>query len=264
MPERGEKLSNERYPFIAVVGPVGVGKSTFTELIATGIGITQFQEPYRENPYLKDFYLRSPADFSFDTQMFFLANKGLQVRKIEGLAKAGPVIQDPGIDVDFMIASAQHDMHWMTHTQFDTYKSAFVNVFADSLVPDIYIALKAKPDTVIKRIKGRGREMELAMHEKYPEYFSMLARKFDKWLSHKRKQRGNWIVEIDTDRFDFTGGDDIKESVVKEAINWTNYLLTNPNQRNTIGSDGAKLIIPRSFRITRHFVDPVPGANINY
>jgi deoxyguanosine kinase len=268
MPERDdndrEETLPQRYPFIAVVGPVGIGKTTFTELVTDGADITKLQEPYQENPYLKDFYTKNPADYSFDCQMFFLANDGVQATKISGLSKSCPVIRDAGGEMNLMIATTQWKMDWMTDEEYETYVSSYNNVFKDKLNPDVYIALKAKESTVIERIKNRKREMELTMNEKYPEYFPTIVREFNIWLAAKQKESGNKIVVVDTDEFNFTHGNDKKEMAVTEVKNWLSYFISNPHQRNGVGSDGARLIMPSSFRTTPHFIDRVPGAKINY
>lgn len=265
MPERNadakEKLS-QRYPFIAVVGPVGIGKTTFTELLTGRIDITQLQEPYKENPYLHDFYTKNPADHSFDCQMFFLANKGVQTKKIRELTKNTPVVQDPGVEVDFMIAETQWKMGWMSDEEHLAYVSAFNIVFKDSLNPDVYIALKAKEDTVIERIIKRGREMELTMYKKYPDYFPSLVREFNIWLETKQKSKDNKIFVMDTESFDFSQGEKEKAEIVKEAVNRSGYFIAAPTQRNMVGSDGAKLIMPNSFRTTPYLVDRVLGGGL--
>ena len=261
--KEGENLP-QRYPFIAIVGPVGIGKTTFTDLVVKDTGITQFQEPYQENPYLKDFYTKDPVDYSFNSQMFFLANKGLQTGKIWELAKENPVVQDPGKEVDLMIATVQWKMGWMTDEQHEAYVSTFNKVFEGSLNPDVYIALKAKESTVIERIKKREREMELTMLAKYPEYFPMIAREFEGWLKQKRKDRDSWVTVIDSDKFDFAPDGVHKEEVVTEIKNWLSYFMTNPCQRNGVGSDGTKLIVPGSFKVIPHFIDRIPGAKLSY
>ena len=257
-PGAKEKLS-QRYPFIAVVGPVGIGKTTFTELLVEATGITQFQEPYEENPYLQDFYTGDPTEHSFDSQMFFLANKGVQVKRIKNLSATGPVIQDPGIAVDYLIAQTQWKMGWMNDTEHATYGSAFSKVFRDCLKPDVYIALKASENTVIKRIVERGREMELTMLSKYPEYFPKLAWEFEKWITNKQQDPRASVIVIDAEKFDFAKDEKGKKEVLREVINWSYYYLTASSQRNLVGSDGAKLILPDSFRIAPHMRDRVPG-----
>jgi deoxyguanosine kinase len=265
MTERDEKEKlSQRYPFIAVVGPVGIGKTTFTELLINGTGITQFQEPYKENPYLYNFYTKDPADFSFDSQMFFLANNGVQIKNISKLSKVGPVLEDAGREMNFIIATVQQKMGWMTDTEYGAYVATHNSVYSDALKPDIYIALKANENTVIERIIGRDREMELIMMKNYPEYFPTLVWEFDNWLEKKRRDCESCVAVIDTDKFDYAKNHDGKEAVVTEAKNWLRYYISHPHQRNGTGTDGAKLIMPSSFRTALHFIDRVPGAKRIY
>jgi len=259
MPEKEQEKLPQRYPFIAVVGPVGIGKTKFTELAVEETGITQFQEPYPENPYLEDFYNDPDKNSnSFNSQMFFLANKGLQIKKINELARTEPVIQDPGKEVDLIIANVQWKMGWMTDDEHMAYMSTYSEVYKNALKPDVYVALEASENTVIERIVKRGRAMELTMLEKCPDYFPALLWEFNRWLKEKLEEDKSWVTVIDTDKFDFARDSSLEEEIAIEAKNWIDYYLTNANQRNYIGSDGAKLIIPGSLRIIPHYVDYVP------
>ncbi len=258
-----------RYPFIAVVGPVGVGKTTFTELLTNGTGATKLQEPYLDNPYLKYFYTKDPIDFSFDSQMFFLANDGLSARRIPEFSKRGPVFKDAGREMNSIIERVQWKMGWIKDDDHERYISAGNNAYKDCLKPDVHIALKAKEETVIRRIlergaKEKGREMELAMHKKYPKYFPTLVTEFNSWLEEKQRDCNSCVTVIDTDKFDFARDGSQMEEVVTEAKNWLSYYISNPNQRNQVGSDGAKLIMPDSFTTRPHIIDRVPGVKIDY
>ena len=41
---------------IGVTGPIGVGKTTFTEVVAKRFGFDEIYESVIDNPYLEDFY----------------------------------------------------------------------------------------------------------------------------------------------------------------------------------------------------------------
>lgn len=265
MPEidRREKVT-QRYPFIAVVGPVGIGKTTFTELVADGVSITQLQEPYKENPYLNNFYTKNPVDYSFDCQMFFMSKDGVQTKKIPQMLKNGPILRDAGGEMNYLIERVQWKMGWMTDEEHGAYVSSYNNVFKDALNPDVYIALKASENTVIERIIKRGWEMELTFMEKHPDYFLALVWEFDIWLEKKLKDRNNCVAVIDTNSFDFTLGGEEKNNIVREVVNRSGYFLAAPTQRNMVGSDGARLIVPNTFMPRPNLNDRVPGATKSY
>jgi len=51
-------------PFVGLAGNIGVGKTTFTELIAEKLGWIPYYESVADNPYLIDFY-RDMSRWSF-------------------------------------------------------------------------------------------------------------------------------------------------------------------------------------------------------
>ena len=268
MSERNKDENKEnlphRYPYIALFGPVGIGKTTFSEIFANATEITLLQEHYPENPYLKDFYTKDPADYSFDSQVFFLANKGVQVKKIPELTKEAPVILDPGHETDFVIATVQYKMGWMTDEQYSLYRSVFNNVYKDALNPDAYIALTGSEEKVVENILKRGREMELTMHKRFPDYFPMIAREFNMLLSGGLGLVASHVVKIDANKFDILGSEVGRTEVIEETKRWLGYQISSPTQRGMVGSDGNRLIIPDSFKVAPKIIDKVPGRRMLY
>ncbi|MCX6704659.1 MAG: deoxynucleoside kinase [Candidatus Woesebacteria bacterium] len=261
-----EKLP-QRYPFIEVDGPPGIGKTTFTNLIAKSMGIGEFQEQYEENPYLENFYTSDDAEkykYSFDCQMFFLATDAVQIRKAPILAELKPVVLDAGRNMNSIIEKVQWMKHWIPDDLHKVYLSADKNAYESSLRPDIHLAMWGDENEIIKRIMERGRKMELLMHTQHSDYFPIIIGEYDKWLERKMKETGNHIHIIDIKEYDFIESDKGKEAAITEVKNWLTYMISNPNQRNGVGSDGARLIMPSSFRTTPHIVDRVPGEKTYY
>lgn len=261
-----EKLQS-RHPFIEVDGPPGIGKTTFTQLIAKSMGIGMFQEQFEENPYLKDFYtsddIKKP-DYSFDCQMFFLATDAVQIRKAPILAEIKPVVSDAGRHMNSIIEKVQWMMHWIPDDLHKVYLSADKNAYEGSIEPDIHLAMRGDEDEIIKRIMERGRKMELLMHTQHPDYFPLIIKEYEKWLERKIKEPGSHVHIIDINEFDLIESEKGKEDAITDTKNWLMYYLSNANQRNGVGSDGAKLILPNSFRNTPHFIDRTPGAKKYY
>jgi len=65
-------------PFVGIAGNIGVGKTTFTEIVGKHFGWKEFYESVADNPYLDDFY-RDMHRWSFNLQIYFLTID-LQVR----------------------------------------------------------------------------------------------------------------------------------------------------------------------------------------
>src|SRR5690625_3001458 len=82
-------------PFIAIEGPIGVGKTSLAKKIATHFGFELLTEIVEENPFLGKFY-DNIEEWSFQTEMFFLCNRYKQLEDIEKdyLQKKKPVVSD--------------------------------------------------------------------------------------------------------------------------------------------------------------------------
>ena len=65
----GEVIMNK--PFIAIEGPIGVGKSSLAHRLSKTFGFYEEKEIVDENPFLSDFY-DDIEKWSFQTEMFFL------------------------------------------------------------------------------------------------------------------------------------------------------------------------------------------------
>nr|MCS5620535.1 deoxynucleoside kinase [Nitrospinaceae bacterium] len=60
--------------YLAVEGPIGVGKTSLVKLLGKKLGAKMVLEEYENNPFLEDFY-NDPERFAFQTQLFFLMNR---------------------------------------------------------------------------------------------------------------------------------------------------------------------------------------------
>ena len=71
-------------PYIAIEGPIGVGKSSLAHRLSQSLDYHEAQEIVDENPFLSDFY-DDISKWSFQTEMFFLCNRYKQVQDLEHL-----------------------------------------------------------------------------------------------------------------------------------------------------------------------------------
>ena len=66
--------------YIAIEGPIGVGKTSLANLIADKLNARKVFEKFEENPFLKGFY-DDPESNAFQTQIFFLLQRYQQQQK---------------------------------------------------------------------------------------------------------------------------------------------------------------------------------------
>jgi deoxyadenosine/deoxycytidine kinase len=180
-------------PFLGIAGNIGVGKTTFTEIVGKHFGWKEFYESVSDNPYLDDFY-RDMHRWSFNLQIYFLHHRF--AGQVEINNSEGGVIQDRTIYEDVEIfAKNLHKMNYMTDRDWRTYENLFKNMTQFLKKPDLIIYLKASTDTLLSRIQNRDRNFE---REISPEYLHSLNISYDKWINNCTDQK---VITIESDGF---------------------------------------------------------------
>jgi len=160
--------------YIVTDGPLGVGKTSLTTLLAKELGARLILEQAEENPFLTDFY-RDPARYRFQTQMFFLLSRFSQQQEM-----AQPdlftriTISDYLFDKDRIFAYLNLD-----ENELALYEQVYRILEPKIVRPDLVIFLQADTDTLLRRIKQRNRSFEkeisldyiAAVNEAYNQFF---------------------------------------------------------------------------------------------
>ncbi len=92
-------------PFIAIEGPIGIGKTSLAKKLSARFDFHLLKEIVEENPFLGKFY-DNIEEWSFQTEMFFLCNRFKQLEDIEQkyLRKNKAVIADYHISKNMIFA----------------------------------------------------------------------------------------------------------------------------------------------------------------
>lgn len=156
MPTRGT--------WIAVVGPIGVGKSTLAALVARRTGALLVPERFGDNAFLSRFYEPGGiARWGFQTEVAFLTQRVDQVREIAALLDAGQsVVTDFAPQQNLIFAEITVDA-----LEFALYRELYDRLFGALPRPDRLICLDADLRTIMRRIRRRAREMETGIATDY-------------------------------------------------------------------------------------------------
>jgi deoxyguanosine kinase len=149
--------------FVAVEGPIGVGKSTLAHILAERMGARLLLEQVDENPFLPDFY-RDRERFAFQTQLFFLLSRYQQQAEIlqEDLFARGGVVSDYLLVKDRLFANIN-----LSPQEMGLYDRLWSVIGPRAARPDLVVLLLASGEVLLDRIKKRARPYEKGFDRKY-------------------------------------------------------------------------------------------------
>ncbi len=148
--------------FIAVEGPIGVGKTSLTRRLADTFNYEVLLEKAEENPFLDRFY-QSPRQHALSTQLFFLFQRTQQMQELRQNDLFEPVrVADFLIDKDRLFAELNLDAD-----EYELYLKVFGHLTIDSPKPDLVIYLQAPTDVLLQRIQKRGIASEQLIERSY-------------------------------------------------------------------------------------------------
>ncbi|MEM7078934.1 MAG: deoxynucleoside kinase [Pseudomonadota bacterium] len=160
--------------YIAVEGPIGVGKTTLAVRLAQTFGYQTLLEPAAENPFLNRFYSEG-EQHALPAQLFFLLHRAQQLASIPGDDLLGRmVVADFLMQKDELFARLTLDEH-----EFSLYQQIQKSLNIQAPTPDLVIYLQAPTEVLQNRISHRGIKFEqhirsdylLALTESYTEFF---------------------------------------------------------------------------------------------
>ena len=144
------KLAANQKPFpkyIAVEGPIGVGKTTLANKIAETFNYDIFLEQPAENPFLKNFY-RNPNQSALATQLFFLFQRMQQIQDLKQRSLFESVrVSDFLIEKDKLFAEVT-----LNKEEIDLYNKIYDHITIEAPIPDLVIYLQAPVSVLKERI----------------------------------------------------------------------------------------------------------------
>ncbi len=204
--------------FIAIAGNIGVGKSSFTELLARETKARPAFEAVEENPYLADFY-KDMSRWGFQSQVFFLVRRVRQHQELTALTGQA-IIQDRSLYEDAEVfARNLHLSGRMSDRDWRTYEDLYHAVSLALRPPELVVYLKASLPVLKSRIAKRGRDFEKALTD---DYLGRLNTLYDEWAANFRRAE---VLTIDTDGLDFVA----KSDDLKTLISKVNSSLATPH-----------------------------------
>jgi deoxyguanosine kinase len=152
-------MNFDKYKYIVVEGPIGVGKTTLSQKIAFAFSAQTLLEMPEENRFLERFY-RDSARYALPAQLTFLFQRVNQLRAFTH--SDGTVVSDFLLDKDPMFAQLT-----LAEDELDLYRQVYDTLSPQARLPDLVIYLQAQPETLIERVRKRGVPIEAGISESY-------------------------------------------------------------------------------------------------
>lgn len=202
--------------YIAVEGPIRVGKSTLSNILAGRLNAQRVSDP-EHNAFLGSFYQGEPGA-AFQAQFSFLVRRFEQLKDLDlGSPSQKLVVADFIFEKDKIFAYLN-----LNDQELDTY-NRYYNYFREQLpTPDLVIYLQATPEVLKKRLKKKNAPGEKSISE---EYLEEVVKAYEHFFFHYTSTD---LLIVNTSDIDFVErNEDLQELLrkVSAPIKGTQYFL---------------------------------------
>ena len=173
---------------IGIAGMVGSGKSTLTRALAARFGLQQAQESVDEhNPWLERFYaggVEAMRASALQLQLHFLATRFESMRRMRG-AGGSWVLDRTWYEDAEVFARGHYEEGLMSELEWELYRRLYVELLHSPVArpPRLLVYLHAPLDTIVERIRARGREKE---RDTRGAYWAALHARYERWIERFR------------------------------------------------------------------------------
>lgn len=214
---------------ITLAGIIGSGKSSLTEILSRELSSIPFYEPVEDNPVLPLFYKGNELaakkrqagekdatnPYAYLLQTFFLNRRFMMMKKA---LQSRNNILDRSIYEDAMFMRMNTEMGNATQVEYSIYQELLTNILEElnHVVPsndyNLMILIKVSYDTMVSRIKKRGREYEQI--EKDPSLIDYYGRLLKYYEEFEENYNQSEMLVIDGDKFNFVENIDDRNHIL--------------------------------------------------
>ncbi|MGC1341012.1 MAG: deoxynucleoside kinase [Candidatus Binataceae bacterium] len=163
----------KRRGYIAVEGPIGVGKTSLAQMLAKELNARLLLEDADNNPFLPRFYAE-PDKYAFPAQLYFLLTRYNQQRELlqRDLFEQATV-------ADYLFAKDRIFANLnLAPDEIKLYEGVYKLVDAQMAKPDLVVYVRARVEVLGERLRKRNRDFERHISFEYLERVSSAYRDF--------------------------------------------------------------------------------------
>ncbi|NTV94246.1 MAG: deoxynucleoside kinase [Thiobacillus sp.] len=186
-----------RFRYIAIEGPIGVGKTSLARRLAEFLNADLLLENPGDNPFLVRFY-EDRKRYALPAQLFFLLARAEQVRNLnQGQLFAPHTVADYILDKDPLFARLNLD-----EAEYRLYLQLYDGLKPQAAAPDLVIYLQAAPEILLERVRKRSRDYERQIGA---GYLADLSRAYSEFFYHYDAAP---LLIVNSDRLNFAERED--------------------------------------------------------
>jgi len=195
----------QRRGYIAVEGPIGVGKTTLARVLAREINARLVLEDAESNPFLARFY-QEPEKYALPAQLYFLLSRYNQQRELlqqELFSEA--TVADYLFSKDRIFASLN-----LSPDELALYQRVYGLLDQQTRKPDLVVYVRAGVEVLAERLRRRNRDFERYISYEYLDRVSAAYRDFFFYYDDAP------LLVIDTSEIDFVRSPEDLAELIRE------------------------------------------------
>ncbi|MGD8897773.1 MAG: deoxynucleoside kinase [Acidobacteriota bacterium] len=193
------------FHYIAVEGPIGVGKTTVVEQLAEQLDANTVLEDWATNPFLRPFY-EGTDGASFQLELFFLL---MRYRQQQELVQRQLFTQATLCDYVFEKSRLFAYLN-LDDSELLIYEKLFTLLSESVPRPDLVVYLQASTEILMRRVKTRGRPEESGLSE---EYMTEVNRAYNHYFFH---YSATPLLVVNTSDVDFARSHEDLEDLLRQ------------------------------------------------
>jgi deoxyguanosine kinase len=195
------------FQYIAIEGPIGVGKTSLAERLASRLDAA-FMREEMENPFLADFYSGRPGA-ALQAQLFYLLNRHRQQLTLrQGDLFAQMTVADYLFDRDKIFAYLNLD-----DNELFIYQRLYELLARDVPSPDLVVYLQAPSDVLVRRVRDRAKEAALETPTPEANYIRELNEAYQHFFFH---YAATPLLVVETSQVDLAASDAAVDDLLRQ------------------------------------------------